>query len=400
MTAGNLMIVQGGGATAVFNASLSCAIAEGIRQQAIGRIFGAHFGVKGLVHNDIVELGQMTAAELQLLRNSPGAFLGSSRYKPDQNDLDRMVTNLRRLDVRSLLFMGGNGTMRGAELVSRHCQAAGFEVRIAGVPKTVDNDIVATDRCPGFASGARYVAQSTRDLGTDIRALPQPVTILEVIGRSIGWLAAASTLAKVEEADAPHLVHLPEMPFHAEEFLATLDGIVTRIGWAVVVVSEGIRNPDGSLVYEMTDASQLDPLKRPMTGGVGQFLANMVGEKLKIRCRTEKPGLLARVSMAHVSPLDQKDAELVGRAGVRALAAGDSGKMVALRPLQDPGETGYDLVPLSAVAGAERTVPQEWLTGGPLSVGAPFQEYVRPLIGELYRYSPALVPAIPGIGAC
>jgi 6-phosphofructokinase 1 len=311
-----------------------------------------------------------------------------------------MVTNLRRLDVRSLLFMGGNGTMRGAELVSRHCQAAGFEVRIAGVPKTVDNDIVATDRCPGFASGARYVAQSTRDLGTDIRALPQPVTILEVIGRSIGWLAAASTLAKVEEADAPHLVHLPEMPFHAEEFLATLDGIVTRIGWAVVVVSEGIRNPDGSLVYEMTDASQLDPLKRPMTGGVGQFLANMVGEKLKIRCRTEKPGLLARVSMAHVSPLDQKDAELVGRAGVRALAAGDSGKMVALRPLQDPGETGYDLVPLSAVAGAERTVPQEWLTGGPLSVGAPFQEYVRPLIGELYRYSPALVPAIPGIGAC
>ncbi len=226
------------------------------------------------------------------------------------------------------------------------------------------------------------------------------MTILEVIGRSIGWLAAASTLAKVEEEDAPHLVHLPEMPFRPDEFLATLDAIVTRIGWAVVVVSEGIRNPDGSLVHEMTDASQLDPLKRPMTGGVGQFLANMVGANLKIRCRTEKPGLLARVSMALVSQQDQQDAALVGRAAVRALIAGETNEMVALRPLNDPGATGYDLVPLSAVAGVERTVPQEWLTGGPLAVGPEFQAYARPLVGDLYRYSPALPPAIQEIGAC
>jgi len=400
MSAGNLMIVQGGGATAVFNASLSSAIAEAISQPKIGRIFGARFGVKGLVHGDCVELGQMTSAELQLLRNSPGALLGSSRFKPTADDFDRLVANLRRLDVRFLIFMGGNGTMHGAELVSQHCRAAGFEIQIAGVPKTVDNDIVATDRCPGFASGARYVAQSTRDLGTDIRALPQPVTILEVIGRSIGWLAAASTLAKVEEDDAPHLVHLPEMPFHPEKFLNTLDGIVSRIGWAVVVVSEGIRNPDGSLVYEMTDPSQLDPLRRPMTGGVGQFLANMVGEKLKIRCRTEKPGLLARVSMAHVSLQDQEDAQLVGRAAVRELVSGASNIMVALRPLNDPGAAGYDPVPLSAVAGVERPVPPEWLDGSPLAVGPRFAAYVRPLIGDLYRFSPALPPAIPGIGAC
>ena len=301
MSAGNLMIVQGGGPTAVFNASLSSAIAEAGCQKKIGRVFGARSGVKGLVYGEFIELGQMTAAELDLLRNSPGALLGSSRFKPDANDFDRMVTNLRRLDIRYLIFMGGNGTMRGAELVSRHCHDAGFEVQIVGVPKTVDNDIVATDRCPGYASAARYVAQSTRDLGTDIRSLPQPVTILEVIGRSIGWVAAASTLAKVEEADAPHLVHLPETPFDSDVFLARLDGIVTKQGWAVAVVSEGIRNPDGSLVYELSDPTQLDPLKRPMTGGVGQFLADMVGARLKIRCRSEKPGLLARVSRAHVS---------------------------------------------------------------------------------------------------
>lgn len=399
MSAGNLMIVQGGGPTAVFNASLSSAIAEAGCQKKIGRVFGARSGVKGLVYGEFIELGQMTAAELDLLRNSPGALLGSSRFKPDANDFDRMVTNLRRLDIRYLIFMGGNGTMRGAELVSRHCHDAGFEVQIVGVPKTVDNDIVATDRCPGYASAARYVAQSTRDLGTDIRSLPQPVTILEVIGRSIGWVAAASTLAKVEEADAPHLVHLPETPFDSDVFLARLDGIVTKQGWAVAVVSEGIRNPDGSLVYELSDPTQLDPLKRPMTGGVGQFLADMVGARLKIRCRSEKPGLLARVSRAHISVQDQMDAELVGRAGVRALVSGETDKMVALRPLKDPGATGFDLVPLSVIAGVERTVTKEWLTNGPLAVGQEFQDYLRPLVGELYRYSPALPPAIPGIGA-
>jgi 6-phosphofructokinase len=390
MGVGNLMIVQGGGPTPVFNASLSSAISEGISDTRIGGIFGARFGVRGLIDGDFAELGQMSADQLQLLMNSPGAALGSTRYNPKQDDFDRMVANLRKLDVRSMIFMGGNGTMQGAEAVARYCHDAGFEIQVVGVPKTVDNDIAMTDRCPGYGSAARYLAQSTRDLGMDIRSLPQPVTILEVIGRSIGWLTAATTLARVEEGDAPHLVYLPETPFHAEKFLADLERIVTRQGWGVVVATEGIRNPDGSLVYELRDTSQLDPLKRPMTGGVGQFMANLVGEHLKIRCRSEKPGLLARGSIAHVSQQDQKDAELVGRAGVRALASGETGKMVALRPLEDPGESGYDLVPLSKVGGVERPFPKEWLSDGPLAVGPGFAEYVRPLMGELFQYSPAL----------
>jgi 6-phosphofructokinase 1 len=295
-----------------------------------------------------------------------------------------MVENLRRLDIRSMIFMGGNGTMRGASLVSEHCRDAGFSVQVIGVPKTVDNDIAMTDRCPGFASAARYMAQTTRDLGMDIRSLPQPVTILEVIGRSIGWLAAATALAKGREADAPHLIYLPERPFHAERFLADLDQIVTRHGWAIVVATEGIRNPDGSLVYELTDPTQLDPLARPMTGGVGQFMANLVGESLKIRCRTEKPGLIARAAMAHVSAQDQKDAELVGRAGVRALAAGETEKMVSLLPIGI--ESGYELVPLSEVSDAERPLPAEWIYDAAIPVGDRFFNYVRPLVGELTPY--------------
>ena len=390
MKAENLMIVQGGGPTAVFNASLSSVIAEGICQPKIGSVFGARFGVKGLAQEADADLSRMTSEELQILRASPGAALGSSRFKPTEEDLHRMVASLRRRDIRHLIFIGGNGTMRGAELVSRFCRVAKFEVQIIGIPKTVDNDIAVTDRCPGYGSAARYIAQSTRALGMDIRSLPQPVTILETMGRSVGWLAGASTLAKVEEADAPHLVYLPELPFHKERFLADLDGVVTKQGWAVVVVSEGIRSEDGSLVYEKSDPSQLDPLKRPMTGGVGQFLADMVAENLRIRCRSEKPGLLGRSSMALVSAQDQQDAEFVGRSGVRALLAGETDKMVALKPLDDADESGYHLVPLSAVSGVDRAIPAEWLVEGPLAVSPAFRKYLDPLVGDLNRYSTLL----------
>jgi len=399
MSAKNLMIVQGGGPTAVFNASLSSAIAEAINQPEIGRVLGARLGVRGLVQGDVVDLSLMTSEELRTLRNSPGAALGSSRFQPNEDDLHRMVAHLRRLDIRSLIFMGGNGTMRGAEVVSAFCRAVNCEVEIIGVPKTIDNDIVATDRCPGFGSAARYIAQSTRDLGMDIRSLPQPVTILETMGRSVGWVAGASTLARESDDDAPHLVYLPELPFHQDRFLTDLDKIVTKQGWAVVVVSEGIRNLDGSLVYEMGDPSQLDPLKRPMTGGVGQFLAGVVSQNLRIRCRSEKPGLLGRASIAHLSIQDQRDAELVGRAGVRALLTGETDKMVALRSLKDAGALGYDLVPLSAAAGMDRAIPAEWLTDGPFAVTDAYREYLRPLVGDLYHYSPALSSGFQTMGA-
>lgn len=393
------MIVQGGGPTAVFNASLSAVIAEAMHQPEMGRVLGARLGVKGLVQGDVIELSHITPEELRILRNSPGAALGSSRFQPSEEDLHRMATHLRRLDVRSIIFMGGNGTMRGAELVSTFCRAAGFEVAVIGVPKTIDNDIAATDRCPGYGSAARYIAQSTRDLGMDIRSLPQPVTVLETMGRSVGWVAGASTLAREAEDDAPHLVYLPEIPFHQDRFLADLDKLVTRQGWAVVVVSEGIRKVDGSLVYEMSDPSQLDPLKRPMTGGVGQFLAGVVSQNLRIRCRSEKPGLLGRASIAHVSIQDQQDAELVGRAGVRALLAGETDKMISLRSLKDAGEFGYDLVPLSEAAGMDRAIPAEWLTDGPLAVTGAYREYLWPLVGDLYRYSPALSSGLQPMGA-
>jgi len=385
MKRSNLMIVQGGGPTAVLNTSLSGVISEAQRQPDIARIYGARFGVKGLVHPELTDLTALMPAQLMRLRETPGAALGTSRYCPGEGDLKKLAGTLRDYDIGYLLFLGGNGTMRGAEVVSTFCKSEGLSIRVAGVPKTVDNDIGLTDRCPGYGSAARYIASVTRELGADLRSLPQPVTILETMGRSVGWIAAAASLARSEEGDAPHLVYIPELPFELDSFLSDLDRTVTKLGWAVVVVAEGIRNSDGSLVYETNDSSQSDPLKRPMTGGVAQHLASIVGQRLRIRCRSEKPGLLGRVSMAHVSAQDVEDAALVGQAGVQGLVSGSSDTMVALNPLQESALGPVRLVPL-AEAGVDRPIPPRFLQAGEIPLSDSFLEYVRPLVGKLTEF--------------
>jgi 6-phosphofructokinase 1 len=386
-----LLVIQGGGPTQVFNATLAAIVGEAGISGTFTEVFGARGGLKGLADGNIVDLSSLSADQLANLRLTPGALLGSSRAKLTEPEISEAVTQLRRLKIQDVVFIGGNGTMRGAHAFGEYGRESRRELRVLGAPKTVDNDIAGTDRCPGYASAARYIAQSTRDLGVDVRSLPQPVSILETMGRSVGWLAAASAAGKQDECSAPHLVFLPERAFAMDRFLADLDNLVTRQGWAVVVVSEGIRLADGSLVYQNDDPAQADPLRRPITGGVAQFLAEAVARNLKIRCRSEKPGLLGRASMHHVSPQDLADAEVVGRAAVRALLAGEADKMVSLLPIRGSPGDGHRLVPLTQVAGVERTMPPEWLADRAIPVTQSFFDYVRPLIGELLSYgSPSL----------
>lgn len=398
MIGSNLAIVQGGGPTVVLNATLASILDEAEQNERVGKVFGSTNGIAGLCKHQLVDMTGISQNIREQLRLSPGAALGSSRLKPSPAEMEGILHTLHQLEIHQVLFNGGNGTMRGAEAISQFCCKAGYPIQVIGIPKTVDNDIYGTDRCPGYASAARYVAQSTRDLGMDVRSLPQPVSILEVMGRSVGWLAAASMAAKVEENDAPHLIYLPERPFDTDEFLTDLDGVVSRLGWAVVVVSEGIRNRHGDLVYESTNPWQVDALKRPLPGGVGEYLAGIISERLKIRCRSEKPGLLGRSSMMHVASRDLEDAALAGRAGVRALLQGVTDNMVSLRPLDREATKGVEpfmeseceLVPLSAVAGKERPVPSAWLPQRASEINPGFLNYVRPLIGELLQYAPFL----------
>jgi len=384
MSVENLMVVQGGGPTPVFNTSLASIIEEALSQPRIGRIFGARSGMKGLSSGDTLDLSRLSSADIFHLSNSPGAALGSSRFKPTEEDLERCVQYLRHLEIRHLIFMGGNGTMGGAQVFSNFCRNSNFDLQIIGVPKTIDNDIAATDRCPGFGSAARFVAQATLDLSMDIRSLPQPVSIFETLGRDVGWLAAAATLARRKPDDAPQLVYLPEIPFSEPAFLSDLDSVVSRIGWAVVVVSEGIMNADGTRVYEQKLASRPGSPNRPLIGGAAQYLSGVVADNLGIRCRSEKPGLIGRSSMAYVSEQDRRDAALVGREGVRALVSGSTDQMVALRPLTEGAE--IELVPLSKAAGASRAIPSQWLKGNGSGVTDDFAAYVKPLTGALSYY--------------
>lgn len=386
----NLLVVQGGGPTQMLNATLAAIVDEAQSSRAFERVWGAHSGLQGLLSGEAIDLGGMSSGELQTLRSTPGAALGSSRARLTEADLSRLTRRLDQNAVHDVLIAGGNGGMRSAQIVSQVCRQMGCEVRVIGVPKTVDNDIAVTDRCPGYASAARYVAQSTRDLGMDVRALPQPVSILETMGRSVGWLAAAAAAGKRDEDDAPHLVYLPERPFEMDRFLADLDRVVARLGWAVVVVAEGIRDARGQFVYQVADTAQADPLGRPITGGVAQFLAEAVARNLKMRCRSEKPGLLGRSSMLHAAEQDWKDAELVGRMAVRGLLDGQTDKMVALRPLSDARDNGYEYVPLESVAEIEKPIPASWTRDAAIPVTERFCAYLQPLIGSLLPYCPPL----------
>ncbi len=393
MRSGNLMLVQGGGPTAVFNASLAEIVAEAQTQPAIGRILGSRAGIRGLLRNDIAELTYLTPAEIHRLRRTPGAALGSSRYQPSESELEQLAAALKFYDVEYLIFLGGNGTMRGAELISLYLQSLDIDVSVVGVPKTVDNDIMQTDRCPGFGSAARYLATSARELGADLRSLPQPVTILESMGRNVGWLAGAAALAMGDGSGAPHMICVPEVPFETHAFLDQLDKLVQSEGWAVVVVAEGIVHADGRYVYQNLSPTQTDGLKRPMIGGVAHHLAGIVSERLHFRCRHEKPGLLGRSSIALASEQDRADATLVGRAGVHALLSGARDTMVALEPLAAGIEPGYRLVPLAHVAGHVRNIPADWLQSGAIPVNRLFLDYLEPQVGPLEEHLTALPPA-------
>jgi len=386
MGAGNLVVIQAGGPTPVVNESLYAVLDAERQHRGARQVFGARNGMQGLIRDDLADLGFLTPAQLERLRRSPGAALGSSRVKPSEAEMAGIVRDLRKRDIHQALFIGGNGTMHAALMISRFCKQENYEMQVIGIPKTVDNDINGTDRCPGYGSAARYVAQSTRDLGMDVRALPQPVSILETMGRHVGWLAAASVMAKRDAQDAPHLVYIPEVPFEMDAFLADLDEVLKKQDWAIVVVSEGLQDKLGRPVYESCEASQKDEFNRPLPGGVGHFLAEAVTRRLKIRCRDERPGLLGRASILHVSPQDRIDAEMVGRVAHEALAAGWDEQMVALTPLRrgEPAET--KLIPLEAVSGPDRGIPKEWIGEGNPPTNQLFEEYLRPFIGELLEY--------------
>ncbi|MCX7011642.1 MAG: diphosphate--fructose-6-phosphate 1-phosphotransferase [Candidatus Sumerlaeota bacterium] len=380
---GALVVVQGGGPTQVINASL-----YGVVKEALGRlddsaeILGARHGIMGVLNRQWWDLRRQPEALWEEIRLSPGSALGSSRKMLNAEEADEAVRILNEKAVRYLACIGGNDSMDTANKLAAAAAEMDYDLQTAGIPKTIDNDLPHTDHCPGFGSAARYIAQSAIDLGTDVGTLPTPISIMEVMGRNAGWLTAATMAARQREDDAPHLIYVPETPLEAGRFLDDIQAVYTRQGWVVAAVSEGLKDEKGKAWSVPRSAAAADEFGHVLPGDVATTLAGLVSEKLKLRARSEKPGLLGRSSRLLASEVDRREAEQVGRFGLAWMLDGHSSFMAAIRRESDsPYQVSYFAVPLREVANVERTLPLDYLTPERNQVRETFRAYVEPLIG-------------------
>ena len=382
---GACIIGQSGGPTSVINASAYGAIAAALKAEEITQVLGADHGITGVLSDKLYDMGLEDPAELALLKNTPSSELGSCRYKladPDVDDTDYKIIldTFKKHNVRYFFYNGGNDSMDTCDKISRFMEKSGWECRVMGIPKTIDNDLVGTDHCPGFASAAKYIATSCMEVSCDSRVYPTgQVTIMEIMGRHAGWLAASAAIGTYYGA-GPDLVYLPELDFDMDKFLADVERVYSAKGNCLVAVSEGIHFADGTFVSE-AKASATDGFGHAQLGGLAARLADIVKERLNVKTRGIELSLLQRCGAHLASKTDVEEAELAGRVAVESAIAGETGKMVAFERVY---ENGYvcktKLIPLTSVANAEKKVPLEWITPEGNFVTRDFIDYVFPLI--------------------
>ncbi len=396
---GNLVVGQSGGPTAVVNASLAGVVREALQHDVITGIYGMRHGIEGLIHEDLVDLRRESPEALTGLMHTPSAALGSGRYKLTDQDCARVLKVLRAHNIRYFVYIGGNGSANAALRVARLADEQDYELRVLSVPKTVDNDLVETDHCPGHPSVARWLAIAVRDAGRDSEAIGRvdAVKVIETMGRDTGWIAASTALARERDGDAPHLIYLPERVFSQRQFLADVDRIYRDRGHVVITVGEGLKDERGEYLAASRRAVDIDSAGRPQLGGVAAVLCELVATQLGLKARFDKPGTIQRVSSVLASPVDVDEASRVGQAAVKYAVAGQTGFMVSL--VREPGvdyQSTTGVVPLERVAAATRPVPDEFIAATGNDVTPAYLAYIRPLIGgPLPAYARLAAEPIP-----
>jgi ATP-dependent phosphofructokinase / diphosphate-dependent phosphofructokinase len=375
---GNALVAHGGGPTTVLNASLA-AIVEECRGAGIGKLFGALGGATGILQESFADLLAKPTLFWEAAALAPGSVLGSSREKVAEQDFHTMLDVLRRHDIRYVFLNGGNGTMELSLRLSETVRRSSYEAFVVGVPKTIDNDLAITDHSPGYASAARFFGYALRDIGADNRALPG-ITVVEILGRNAGWLAAATIQARHHPDDAPHLIYMPERPLPFDQLAADVEKCHARFGRAVIAICEGQLDDHGEPFGADTRASSRAPLALNLAHVLSQRLSKTLG----LSARSEKPGLLGRSCSALVSDIDRSEALACGRAAVRAGLAGVTGKMITLE--RKPGaayKCGTGLAELADVAAQERLFPRAWLPAQPTDDMPAFRAWLEPLTGPI-----------------
>ena len=383
---GSCIFGQSGGPTAVINASAYGVIRAALDAEEITKVYGAAHGIKGVLEDKLYIMDEEDPAELELLLHTPSSELGSCRYKiadPDEDDTDykRILEIFKKYNVRYFFYNGGNDSMDTCNKISRYMESVGYECRVMGVPKTIDNDLFGTDHCPGFASAAKYIATSCMEISKDARVYDNGmITIVEIMGRHAGWLAASAALAS-EFGSGPDLIYLPECDFDLDKFFADVEAIYAKNGKVLVAVSEGIHYADGSFVSE-AKTSATDGFGHAQLGGLAAMLAELVKQRTSAKVRGIELSLLQRCGAHLASATDVNEAYAAGKTAVEEAVKGATGKMVAFKRVYVDGKytCEMELLPLSSVANYEKKVPLEWINEEQNGLKHEFIDYVLPLI--------------------
>jgi len=383
----NLVIGQSGGPTAVINASLYGAVRAWKNSGMEGHVLGMINGIEGFLSDETMNLTkELSDEELELLKLTPAAFLGSCRYKLPEDLTDQVYPaifdNFREMNIGYFLYVGGNDSMDTVDKLSRYAASTGSDVRFIGIPKTIDNDLVLTDHTPGFGSAAKYVASTVREITLDASVYQQKsVTIVEIMGRHAGWLTASARLARKFEDDNPLLIYLPESPFELENFYRDLEQAFQKNPNVVVCVSEGIADSGGTFICEYSDAAKLDSFGHKMLTGCGEILESFVRDKFGVKVRSIELNVSQRCSGMLASKTDVEEAAMAGAAGVKAVLAGETGKMIAFKR-ESASPYRITCVPedVNRICNQEKKFPKEWISEGGNDILKPFLSYILPLI--------------------
>ncbi len=389
----NIIVGQSGGPTAVINASLYGVIKEGIAHgDQIGAVYGMIHGIEGFMAGRVMELSALEEEELELLKLTPAAYLGSCRYKlpEDLSDIcyQELFEKFRQMDIGYFFYIGGNDSMDTVSKLARYAASNAIDVKVIGIPKTIDNDLIMTDHTPGYGSAAKYVASTVREIVLDSSVYQQKtVTIVELMGRHAGWLTAASVLARKHKDDNPLLVYLPETNFDMEQFAHDVEEALKKQPNVIICISEGISDDRGQFICEYADEARLDTFGHKMLTGSGKILENFVRDRFGVKVRSVELNVSQRCSGMVASKTDIEEAALAGAWGVRKALEGVTGQMIAFHRKSDsPYEMECVTVDVNQVCNQEKKFPSQWITKNGTDVSDEFRIYALPLIqGELER---------------
>lgn len=380
----NAVYAQSGGVTSVINGSAYGVIKQCFSSQKIGKIFVGINGINGLINDNLLNMDEQDLKEIDLLRSTPSGAFGSCRkklYYENEEDFIKLFNTLKKHNIGYFFYNGGNDSMDTALKIHDYAIKNGYDLKVMGIPKTIDNDLYGTDHTPGYGSSAKYIATSIMETSLDTRSMSfdsTKVFVLETMGRHAGWLAGAASLSNLNGNFGPHIILMPEVIFDENKFLSIVENTVLKNNYCSIVVSEGIKNKNGSFVSELDN---IDEFGNKQLGGAGNFISNIISLKLKLKTHTAIPDYLQRSAGHLASFVDMNEAELCGSMAVNYAINGNSGYMVSIvRESDDPYYVTYDIVELEKVANNTKYVPKDYISSDGFYVTENFINYAKPLI--------------------